>query len=89
MIENLPEPFRTGMKTSNLWAKEKKRGGLEITNCLSMYLPESMKTLSLWSGSVTNKDITSSICSGWGTQILQSLRKALQKKLEDELLCTA
>jgi len=41
MIENLPEPFRTGMKTSNLWRKEKERGGLAVTNCLSMYLPET------------------------------------------------
>jgi hypothetical protein len=40
MIENLPEPFRTGMKTSNLWCKERETGGLAITNCLSTYLPE-------------------------------------------------
>ena len=38
MIENLPEPFRTGMKTSNLWRKEKERGGLVVTNYLSIYL---------------------------------------------------
>jgi len=42
MIENLPEPFRTGMKMSNLWRKEKERGGLAVTNCLSMYLPETV-----------------------------------------------
>jgi len=40
MIENLPEPFRTGMQTSNLWRKEKERGGLAVTNCLSVYLPK-------------------------------------------------
>ena len=40
MIENLSEPFRTGMKTSNLWRKEKERGGLAVTNCLSVYMPE-------------------------------------------------
>jgi len=40
MIENLPEPFRTGMQTSNLWRKEKERGGLAVTNCLSMYMPK-------------------------------------------------
>lgn len=41
MIENLPEPFRTGLKMSNLWRKEEERGGLAITNGLSMYLPET------------------------------------------------
>jgi len=41
MIENLPEPLRTGMKMSNLWGKEKERGGLAVTNCLSMYLPKT------------------------------------------------
>ena len=41
MIENLPEPFRTGMMMSNLWRKEKARGGLAITNGLTMYLPET------------------------------------------------
>ena len=41
MIENLPEPFRTGMRTSNLWCEGMERGGLAIINGLSMYLPES------------------------------------------------
>jgi hypothetical protein len=41
MIENLPEPFLTGVKTSSLWRKEGERGGLAITNGLSMYLPET------------------------------------------------
>jgi len=40
MIENLPEPFRTGMRTSNLWRKEKESGGLAVTNCLSVYMPK-------------------------------------------------
>lgn len=40
IIENLPKPFRTGIRTSNLWRKEKKRGGLAVTNCLSIYMPE-------------------------------------------------
>jgi hypothetical protein len=39
MVENLPEPFRTGMKMSNLWCKEKESGGLAITNGLKIYLP--------------------------------------------------
>ncbi|EDN03889.1 predicted protein [Histoplasma mississippiense (nom. inval.)] len=39
-IEKLPEPFCTGLKRSNLWKKEKETGGLEVTNCLAMYLPE-------------------------------------------------
>lgn len=42
-IENLPEPFCTGMKMSNLWRKEKESGGLAVTNCLSIYLPETDK----------------------------------------------
>jgi hypothetical protein len=40
MVENLSEPFRTGMKTSNLWCKEKESGGLAITNGLKIYVPE-------------------------------------------------
>ena len=43
IIVNLPEPLRTGMKMSNLWRKEKKGGGLAVTNCLSIYLPETDK----------------------------------------------
>ncbi|OJD20775.1 hypothetical protein ACJ73_07886 [Blastomyces percursus] len=39
-IEKLPEPFCTGLKRSNLWKKEKETGGLEVTNCLALYLPE-------------------------------------------------
>ena len=41
MTDNLPELFRTGMQTSNLWKMEQERGGLAITNCLSIYLPET------------------------------------------------
>jgi len=41
MVESLPEPFRTGMKMSNLWRKENESGGLAVTNCLSLYLPET------------------------------------------------
>jgi hypothetical protein len=43
MTENLPEPFRTGVRTSKLWSdesEEMKRGGLAITNGLCVYLPE-------------------------------------------------
>lgn len=43
MIENLPEPFCTGMKMSNLWRKEKESGGLAVTNCLSIYVPKTHK----------------------------------------------
>jgi len=39
MVENLPEPFRTGIKKSNLWCKEKDSGGLAIINGLKMFLP--------------------------------------------------
>jgi hypothetical protein len=39
MVENLPEPFRTGMKMNNLWRKETENGGLAITNSLKIYLP--------------------------------------------------
>lgn len=41
MVENLPEPFRTGMKMSNLWRKEEETGGLAITNGLTMFLPQT------------------------------------------------
>lgn len=41
MIKNLPEPFRTGIETSKLWHEEKERGGLAITNGLTMHLPET------------------------------------------------
>ncbi len=41
MVENLPEPFRKGMKTSNFWCKEKESGGLAITNGLKIYVPET------------------------------------------------
>jgi hypothetical protein len=40
-IEKLPEPFRSGMVRSSLWKEEEERGGLAVTNCLSMYLPET------------------------------------------------
>ena len=39
MIENLPEPIRTGVKKSNMW-KNERLGGWSVTNCLSLYLPE-------------------------------------------------
>ncbi|KAK2796022.1 hypothetical protein FQN50_009642 [Emmonsiellopsis sp. PD_5] len=42
MVKNLPEPFHTGMKMSSLWKEEKKRGGLAITNCLSIQLPKTL-----------------------------------------------
>lgn len=41
MVDKLPEPFRSGMKASHLWGEEEKSGGLSVTNCLSMYLPET------------------------------------------------
>ena len=42
IIENLPEPFCIKMKMSNLWRKEEERGGLAVTNSLSMYMPETV-----------------------------------------------
>ena len=48
MVENLPEPFRTGMKMSNLWREEKESGGLAITNGLGIYLPETPNQDSLF-----------------------------------------
>ncbi|OJD23307.1 hypothetical protein ACJ73_05343 [Blastomyces percursus] len=42
MVEHFPEPFCTGMKMSSLWKEEKKRGGLAITNCLSIQLPKTL-----------------------------------------------
>lgn len=40
MIENLPEPIRGGLKTSNSWRGEEESGGLAVTNCLSLYMSE-------------------------------------------------
>lgn len=40
MIDKLPEPFQTAIKTSKLWKDETKRGGLSVTNSLCLYLPE-------------------------------------------------
>ncbi|PGG95594.1 hypothetical protein AJ80_09933 [Polytolypa hystricis UAMH7299] len=42
MIEKLPEPFQIGIKSSMLWREELERGGLSVTNCLSLYLPEKI-----------------------------------------------
>jgi len=40
MIEKLPEPFRRFPKNSKMWKNEQQEGGLSVTNCLSLYLPE-------------------------------------------------
>jgi hypothetical protein len=40
MIDKLPEELRVGVKNSSLWREEQRRGGLSVTNCLSLYLPE-------------------------------------------------
>lgn len=40
MIEEVPEPPRTGIKTSKLWKEEREGWGLEVTNCLTMAFPE-------------------------------------------------
>lgn len=40
MIENLPEPIRGVLKTSNSWRGGKESGGLTVTNCLSIYMSE-------------------------------------------------
>lgn len=42
MIDRLPEPFRTGMERSKLWRDEQETGGLSVTNCLSLHLPEKV-----------------------------------------------
>jgi hypothetical protein len=47
MVENLPEPFRTGIKKAKGWRKEKKSGGLAITNGLKILLPERINEDSL------------------------------------------
>ena len=43
MIANLPEPFCTGIQMRNLRRNEKKSGGLAVTNCLYIHLPETDK----------------------------------------------
>ncbi|KAM5487032.1 hypothetical protein MaudMau93_004751 [Microsporum audouinii] len=42
MIDKVPEPFRSGMESSKLWKEEQESGGLLVTNCLSLYLPEKI-----------------------------------------------
>lgn len=42
MVDNLPEPFRTGIETAKQWAEEKVTGGLSITNCLTLHLPNKV-----------------------------------------------
>ena len=80
MIANLPEPFRTGMKMCNLWRKEKMSGGLAVTNCLSMYLPEIDKEDATLVARIGYRDGFNIFnYSVLGTQIPQGLRKVLQK----------
>lgn len=40
MIDKLPEPFKTGIQNSGQWKNEQEIGGLSVTNCLSLYIPE-------------------------------------------------
>ncbi|EMD66429.1 hypothetical protein COCSADRAFT_169362 [Bipolaris sorokiniana ND90Pr] len=40
-IEQLPDLFLIGMRTSSLWKKEMEAGGLAVTNCLSLHLPKT------------------------------------------------
>ena len=42
MVEDLPEPFKTGIKTSNSWREEINSGGFAVTSCLSLSLPEKV-----------------------------------------------
>lgn len=44
MIHKLPEPFKTGIQNSRQWKDEQKIGGLSVTNCLSLYIPEKQNT---------------------------------------------
>ncbi|EEH39487.1 hypothetical protein PAAG_08756 [Paracoccidioides lutzii Pb01] len=56
MIENLPEPFRTALKASKSWKEEQERGGLAVTNCLSMYMPETLNEDALFAVRISYKD---------------------------------
>ena len=38
MIKNLPKPFYTGIRISNLQRKETENRGLVVTNCLFIYM---------------------------------------------------
>jgi hypothetical protein len=40
-IEQLPPLFLDGIKRCNLWKKEIEAGGLAVTNCLSLHLPQT------------------------------------------------
>jgi hypothetical protein len=78
MIANLPGPFRTRMKMSNLWRKKKKSRGLAVTDCLSIYLPETDKEDAILVVRIGYRDGFNSFnYSALGTQIFQDLRKVL------------
>ena len=71
MIENLPEPLRSGVTTSHLWQKEGESGGLVVSNCLSMYLPETNNEDALFVARVGYDDaFTISNLLGFGDTVL-------------------
>jgi hypothetical protein len=39
-IEALPEPFHTGLRTSNGWGQKNDQGGLVVTSYVILLLPE-------------------------------------------------
>ncbi len=85
-IENVPEPFRTGMEMSNLWREEEETGGLAITNCLTVYLPIKRNEDALFVGRVGYDD-GFNICDLLGLgDPEEKAAKVQQKKLEIETL---
>ena len=56
MVENLPEPLKTGIKTSNLWREEVDSRGLAVTNCLSLSLPENVHEDALFQVRISHKE---------------------------------
>lgn len=40
LVETIPEPFCTGLRTSKGWTQENDQGGLAVTNGVTILLPE-------------------------------------------------
>ena len=79
MIENLPEPLRSGVTTSHLWQKEGESGGLAVSNCLSLYLPETNNEDALFVARVGyDNAFTISNLLGFGDAVFEAGKSATE-----------